>query len=237
MITLVSSLVLLTVTVFPVISAVTIVFMGPVGIGWATYIVTQASIQISSTLMLILVMPEIEKLVFDSILSKEFNDDLVLIAKLRRIKKVPVLVEFTNFLFSVPNLMIIPYFVVRALIIFLFGLIPFIGPLVIAYIKAPTRGLQAQARYFKLKDYTTKEIKAIYKKNKNDYRGFGLMANILESLPIINLFFMYTNTIGAALWVAKIELGLKIMKTETEERFKPTTEEQTTVVQSTGEKF
>lgn len=212
-------------TIYPFITVFSIFFFGPAGIGWSTFIIVQASVQISSMVMTLLVMPDIEKLVFDSILSKEFNDDLVLVSKLRRIKQIPVLVAFTNFLFNVPNWLIIPYFVLRASVIFLFGLVPLIGPLAIAYIKAPTRGLQAHARYFKLKGYDTKEIREVYKQNKSDYRGFGLIANLLESIPFLNLFFMFTDTIGAALWVAKIEHGLKVMRTEAESLFKPSKKE------------
>lgn len=37
------------------------------------------------------------------------------------------------------------------------------------------------------------------------YLRFGIVAAILESLPIIGMFFGFTNATGAALWAAKME--------------------------------
>lgn len=34
---------------------------------------------------------------------------------------------------------------------------------------------------------------------------FGVTAFLLEMIPFINLFFVFTNTVGAALWAADLE--------------------------------
>lgn len=39
-------------------------------------------------------------------------------------------------------------------------------------------------------------------KRKSDYAHFGAVAVGLELVPIFNLLFMWTNAVGAALWVA-----------------------------------
>ena len=150
-------------------------------------------------------MPNIETTIFDAVLSRNHNDQLVKSNKLKRKQRIPVLLKLFNYVGSVPNWLTIPYFITRALIILLFGCIPVVGPFLVAYIKAPTRGLQAHSRYFVLKELNDQQIKQIYRSKKSEYTGFGLVANVLESIPFLNLLFIFTNTLGAALWVVQIE--------------------------------
>jgi len=35
--------------------------------------------------------------------------------------------------------------------------------------------------------------------------SFGVPATLLETIPIANIFFAFTNTVGAALWAADLE--------------------------------
>ncbi|KAL6858047.1 hypothetical protein ACO1O0_005494 [Amphichorda felina] len=35
--------------------------------------------------------------------------------------------------------------------------------------------------------------------------SFGLVATLLEMIPVASMFFTYTNTVGAALWAADID--------------------------------
>lgn len=35
--------------------------------------------------------------------------------------------------------------------------------------------------------------------------SFGVPATLLETIPIANVFFAFTNTVGAALWAADLE--------------------------------
>ena len=37
------------------------------------------------------------------------------------------------------------------------------------------------------------------------FRSFGVVAVLLELIPIANIFFAFTNTVGAALWAADLE--------------------------------
>lgn len=39
-------------------------------------------------------------------------------------------------------------------------------------------------------------------KDKWSYASFGSLAFGLELIPIFNIFFMWTNIVGAALWIA-----------------------------------
>jgi hypothetical protein len=44
---------------------------------------------------------------------------------------------------------------------------------------------------------------------------FGLVATLLEMIPLASMFFTYTNTVGAALWAADIESMNTSMTDET----------------------
>lgn len=37
------------------------------------------------------------------------------------------------------------------------------------------------------------------------FSSFGIAAFLLEMIPFANLFFAFTNTVGAALWAADLE--------------------------------
>jgi hypothetical protein len=43
------------------------------------------------------------------------------------------------------------------------------------------------------------------KQNRLDYTLFGMMAVILEMIPILNFFTPITNIVGSALWACDIE--------------------------------
>lgn len=178
---------------------------GPAGFITAWIAVLLLCNTLSNTLVTYMLMPEIEKTAFDIILSREQNDDLVLLDKLRKVVQVPFIVKVTSFIWSIPRGLILPYLIVKLICTALLGSIPYIGTFLVAYIKAPTKGLQAHARYFTLKGYDHEMIKTIYKQRKGEYLGFGLVANLLETIPILSLLFMFTNTIGAALWAVAIE--------------------------------
>ena len=42
-----------------------------------------------------------------------------------------------------------------------------------------------------------------------EYIGFGSVCQLLAMVPILNLFTLFTNCVGAALWVADLELDGK----------------------------
>ncbi|CUM66467.1 uncharacterized protein PRCAT00004131001 [Priceomyces carsonii] len=190
---------------YPVQAAIMVLFTGPLAIITAWMAVLQQSGIVSVFIITYLLMPEIQRVAFDAVLSRECADDVVLLGKLRRVVKVPFLVKCGNFLWKVPTVLILPYTICKALLIFVLSSIPLLGPVIVVLIQAPSKGLQAHARYFALKGYDKKKINEIYKANTGAYMGFGITANLLESIPLFSVFFMFTNTVGAALWVVAIE--------------------------------
>ncbi|KAJ3122411.1 hypothetical protein HK098_002897 [Nowakowskiella sp. JEL0407] len=59
--------------------------------------------------------------------------------------------------------------------------------------------------YFDLKLLTYRESRAYLHANWSSYWTFGMAAGGLQMLPFVGIFFMFTNTVGAALWAADLE--------------------------------
>lgn len=196
--------VLMHILVYPWLVSIQVIFHGPVGIFTAWITVLQQSSYLSIFIISIVLMPEIQKITFDAILSKEFAHNLVLQGKLRRIVKVPFTVQIVRFMVVLPRFLIIPFVLIKLILLFLINFIPIIGPIAVILIQAPSRGLQCHNRFFVLKGYDNRQIKAVYKHNTGAYMGFGIVALLLESIPFISIFFMFTNSIGGALWAVDI---------------------------------
>lgn len=193
------------VTFFPFYGLFLTLWGGPVGFIYSGIVVLQQSGFVSVFIVTFVLMPEIQRVAFDAVLSKECPNDIVLLGKLRRVNAVPYMVNCIGIVFAVPQLLVLPYLVFKLALMFAVSVIPVIGPVLVILLQAPSKGIQAHGRYFSLLGYDTTKIAAVYYANNGAYLGFGLVATILESIPIISLFFMFTNTIGAAIWVSNIE--------------------------------
>lgn len=195
--------------IYPWLASIQVIFHGPVGIFTAWISVLQQSSYLSILVISIVLMPEIQKITFDAILSRESAHDLVLQGKLRRKVKVPFTVQILRFLIVLPTFLMIPYAMIKFVILFMINFIPIFGPILVILIQAPSKGLQCHTRYFALKGYDKRQIRAVFKHNTGAYMGFGIIALLLESIPFISIFFMFTNTIGGALWAVDVHLKNK----------------------------
>ncbi|KAF9897349.1 hypothetical protein BX616_005756 [Lobosporangium transversale] len=83
--------------------------------------------------------------------------------------------------------------------------IPVVGPLTFCYINAKARIPDIHRRYFDLKEMTVDEREAWIKAHQSDYRAFAFVSQALELIPLLGIFFSFTNTIGAALWAVELE--------------------------------
>lgn len=97
------------------------------------------------------------------------------------------------------------FFLVRLILLFLVNMIPFVGPLLVLLIKAPTSGFNKHRRYFHLKGFSNGQIHYIWTQKWHFYFVYGVVSLSLEAIPFANIFFTFTNTIGAALWAIDIE--------------------------------
>jgi uncharacterized protein involved in cysteine biosynthesis len=88
--------------------------------------------------------------------------------------------------------------------------IPVVGTIIFVLIQGRTRGNSVHTRYFQLKKWSTSQREAWLKENTAPYTAFGTVAILLELIPVVSIFFSFTNTVGAALWAADIEATTRL---------------------------
>ncbi|CAK9437470.1 uncharacterized protein LODBEIA_P18480 [Lodderomyces beijingensis] len=193
--------------IYPAQLVVYMLLTGPLGMVFAWYSIYWTSSTIACFLVTVTLLPYIQKVAYDAVLSRERYDIYVRISKARRIenRQLPIVRRMTKYLGRLPGLSIFPFTVPKLLVLFFVGMIPVIGPFVVIFFRASSKGLRAHDRYYKMRGLSTQEINASYKQNKPVYMAFGLAALLLEMIPVFNIFFMFTNNIGAALWAVDLD--------------------------------
>ncbi|KAH8128907.1 hypothetical protein LI328DRAFT_41300 [Trichoderma asperelloides] len=116
--------------------------------------------------------------------------------------------------------------------------IPVVGTAAFIFLHGKHRGNIVHSRYFQLKNWsdlqraqwinTHSGAYASYVLYTSSYpvkrkpflitqlsHSFGVVATLLEMIPVVSVFFSYTNTVGAALWAADIESQNNPMVKET----------------------
>jgi hypothetical protein len=106
---------------------------------------------------------------------------------------------FANFS---PTTSLVRYFMFLPL-----NLIPIVGTVLFVVLQGKKFGPHAHARYFQLKQMSESQREQFVEKRSGAYTSFGIVATLLEMVPLAGLFFAYTNTVGAALWAADMEKG------------------------------
>ncbi|KAF8907092.1 hypothetical protein CPB84DRAFT_1675239, partial [Gymnopilus junonius] len=96
-------------------------------------------------------------------------------------------------------------FIVKKVLLAPFQIYPFVGLTVSAWFKALGTSRFLHRRYFESKKMTRPQIFVFMEERKWDYRAFGFVAALLESIPIIGLFFTVSNRVGAAMWAHDLE--------------------------------
>lgn len=190
---------------YPISAAIAVVLIGPVGLLSAVFSVLQLARTLTSLLAMITYLPYVQGAVFDAVLSKEGKDDLVSQWKAQQRNKKRTysliraqLVTFVRFV----RFRGIP-FIFREIAYFILGLIPILGFSVVLYFKASRKGHRTHRRYYELMGWNQNQIARFYKLHKGEYTMFGVVALIFEMIPGLNVFFMFTNNIGLALWTVK----------------------------------
>ncbi|ORX93252.1 hypothetical protein K493DRAFT_316106 [Basidiobolus meristosporus CBS 931.73] len=83
--------------------------------------------------------------------------------------------------------------------------IPVIGSAVFFIINGTGLASKLHTSYFDLKGWDKQRRAQFIKKHEMEYYGFGGAALILDMVPIVNVCFLLTNIVGAALWAVDIE--------------------------------
>ncbi|KAJ6780867.1 hypothetical protein PWT90_01909 [Aphanocladium album] len=98
-----------------------------------------------------------------------------------------------------------PKAMIRYLLYLPLNFVPIVGTVAFVFLQGRSRGRMVHERYFQLKKWSNSQRSSWVDTHVGAYTSFGLVATVLEMVPIINIFFTYTNTVGAALWAADIE--------------------------------
>jgi len=87
------------------------------------------------------------------------------------------------------------------------NLIPGLGTALFLYVNSETLATRYHARYFELKGWKNDQSKKtqFIVEHEPAYRAFGFVAMLLNLIPVVNVFFAITNTVGAAVWACDIE--------------------------------
>ncbi|KAI9753455.1 MAG: hypothetical protein M4579_005139 [Chaenotheca gracillima] len=100
-----------------------------------------------------------------------------------------------------------PKAIIRYFIYLPFNFIPVVGTVIFIILQGRNTGPMAHARYFQLKEWSNSQKKEWIHERKAAYTSFGIVAVLLELIPVASIFFSFTNTVGAALWAADLEKG------------------------------
>ncbi|KAH8171788.1 etoposide-induced protein 2.4 (EI24) domain-containing protein [Sarocladium implicatum] len=98
-----------------------------------------------------------------------------------------------------------PKAIIRYFMYLPLNFIPVVGTAVFIFLQGRNRGKIVHGRYFQLKKWNNSQREDWLEKHVGPYTAFGLVATLLEMIPLASMFFTYTNTVGAALWAADIE--------------------------------
>ncbi|CUS20774.1 LAQU0S01e14356g1_1 [Lachancea quebecensis] len=82
------------------------------------------------------------------------------------------------------------------------SLIPIIGPTIVNQLLSPTRGFSYGKRFYVLKNLNGSQLKDKFYEHLGEYTAFGMMAGLLELIPIMSIITIPSNVIAGALWAS-----------------------------------
>ncbi|KZT18697.1 hypothetical protein NEOLEDRAFT_1103233, partial [Neolentinus lepideus HHB14362 ss-1] len=96
-------------------------------------------------------------------------------------------------------------FFVRRVLLLPFDIVPVVGILISAWLRALGTARHLHKPYFAAKKMSKHQVAVFIAERKWEYRAFGFAAALLEGLPVIGLLFTLSNRIGAAMWAHDLE--------------------------------
>ncbi|KAK2767390.1 hypothetical protein FQN54_003546 [Arachnomyces sp. PD_36] len=99
--------------------------------------------------------------------------------------------------------------IIRSIVYLPLNFIPVVGTVVYFVMQGRRIGPALHERYFQLRGWSKRQGEEWVEKNRGAYTSFGVAAYLFDMIPFASLAFAYTNTVGAALWAANLEEGMK----------------------------
>lgn len=180
--------------VFPTYAIVLTLFLGPLGFIASFLSTLHLSRKIVSLVLKLILFPRFQSVMFDAILSREGLYDVVHCHNIMK--------EQSKRNFDLPSLLLtkfLPTFAAE-LTLLVVQFIPILGPLIILVARAPAKAYEIHERYFTLMRWDDQQKNKCYWHFRLEYIQFGLMALVLELIPGLTFFFMFTSNVGMALW-------------------------------------
>ncbi|KAK9766654.1 hypothetical protein K7432_004139 [Basidiobolus ranarum] len=98
-----------------------------------------------------------------------------------------------------------PSTLIQYLVTIPLNFIPIVGSGIFFIINGTGLASKLHSSYFNLKGWDKDRRAQFVKKHEMEYYGFGAAALVLDMIPIVNVCFLLTNIVGAALWAVDIE--------------------------------
>lgn len=98
-----------------------------------------------------------------------------------------------------------PQAIIRYFMYLPLNFVPVVGTALFLTLQGKRTGEAAHNRYFQLKKWNNSQKEAWINSHQAAYTSFGVVAVLLELVPLASIFFAFTNTVGAALWAADLE--------------------------------
>ncbi|PSN70038.1 hypothetical protein BS50DRAFT_303194 [Corynespora cassiicola Philippines] len=184
-------------------AAVLTIFNGPLAIVTTVLLVLSESSTIFSVLSKNFLIDDALIDTFDgTLLSRNLTS---LVSTERQIKSGSDPVAKLGKIMAKPFARFTPKAIIRYFIYLPLNFIPVVGTVLFVILQGRKFGPTAHARYFQLKQMKKRERDEFVSKREAAYTSFGVPAVLLELVPVLGIFFAFTNTVGAALWAADIE--------------------------------
>jgi len=191
-------------TYLPQAAFLSIINFGPIGFISAVPLVLSESYIIFQTLSKAYILDGSTTEVFDRVLVERQLQSLV--ANGREVKGEGTTKKFGKVLMS-PLAKFSPNAVAYYLLTLPLNFIPVVGTVIFFLLNGAKTGPALHARYFQLKKLNSTEKAEAIKKRRGAYTGMGTAALLLQVVPVLNIFFSFTNAAGAALFAADLEKG------------------------------
>lgn len=191
--------------IVPLLLTWAVITLGPIGfvivhIQW----LLQAN-ALAIKLTKVLIFPTVRDELFDAVLLNQGHKVFLESAKVMpyHVAKKPSKTTLEYWVLVFPQKCTsIMFHLIQTIILLIISLIPIFGPSIVNQILSPKRGFAYAERYLKLQKFSKEKCNETFYEQLGKYTAFGMMAGLLELIPIISIFTLPSNIIAGALWAS-----------------------------------